>query len=98
MQSTYAIVWVARNKDRSGVSPKRFSKEQADKLAAELNESHPEFVHLAVDTESQEVAQSLIELKEKIFGVAQPIDYSAFAATSTIVEDESMEEEPALQS
>ena len=80
------------------MSPKRFSKEQADKLAAELNESHREFVHVAVDTESQEIAQSLIELKEKIFGVAQPIDYSAFAATHAIGEEESFEEEPALQS
>ena len=80
------------------MSPKRFSKGQAEELAGELNESHPEFVHVAVDTQSQEVAQSLIELKEKVFGVAQPIDYSAFAATHAIGEEESFEEEPVLQS
>ena len=97
MQSTYAIVWVARNKDRSGVRPKRFSKEQATVLAAELNQSHPEFEHVAVDTAREDVSHSMIDLKEKMFGGARTIDYSEFAATHALAQEESTEEESVLQ-
>jgi hypothetical protein len=95
MQNSFAIIWVARNKDRSGVSPKRFSKEQAQALTEELNASHPEFHHEVVDTAHQEVGEALITLKERTFGAARTLDYSSFAA-SAAVEEEFVEEEPAV--
>jgi len=94
MENSFAIIWVARNKDRSGISPKRFSEEQASALAAELNANHPEFEHEPVDTANQEIGDALIALKERIFGAARTLDYSAFAATEPMVEEEELEEAP----
>src|SRR5690349_6712248 len=96
MQNSFAIIWVAKNKDRSGVSPKRFSKEQAEALAEELNASHSEFQHEVVDTAHQEVGEALIALKERIFGAARTLDYSSFAAVAAVEEEELVEEEPAV--
>jgi len=97
MQGSCAIVWVARNKDRSGISPKRFSKEQAESLAAELNANHPEFEHAVVDTTVEDAGQALVALKERISGGIQVIDYSEFAAKASMLQQEPSEEEAAVR-
>jgi len=96
MQGSYAIIWVARNKDRSGISPKRFSKEQAESLAEELNANHPEFEHAVVDTNTEDAGQGLIALKERISGGVRAIDYSEFAAKA-MIQHEPSEEEAAVR-
>src|SRR5947208_17030398 len=97
MQGSYAIIWVATNKDRSGISPKRFSKEQAESLAEELNANHPEFEHAVVDTTTEDVGQGLIALKERISGGVRAIDYSEFAAKASMFQHEPSEEEAAVR-
>ena len=98
MQHSYAIIWVARNKDRSGISPKRFSKEQAAELAADLNASHPEFEHATVDTAAEDASQALIALKERISGGMRTIDYSEFAAKAALVDHEPVDDDAAVLS
>lgn len=38
MDKTHAIIWVALNRGSSGIGTKRFAKEEAETLAAQLNE------------------------------------------------------------
>jgi hypothetical protein len=44
----YAIHWKCLMTGTIGTGTKRFEKEEAQRLAKELNESHPEIVHEAV--------------------------------------------------
>ena len=63
MDKTHAIIWVALNRGSSGIGTKRFSKEEAESLAAQLNEEHEDLLHRAIDTESQDPAVVLAEMK-----------------------------------
>jgi len=45
---TYTIHWKSSVTGTFGTGTKRFEKEQAERLAAELNESYPEIDHEAV--------------------------------------------------
>lgn len=63
VENTYAIVWLARHRESSGVGTKRFSKEEAEKVARELNEDHPAFAHRAVDIAVENVAQAIESLR-----------------------------------
>ena len=45
---TYAIHWKSSNTGTTGTGTKRFEKEDAERLATELNESYPEIIHEAV--------------------------------------------------
>ena len=45
---TYAIHWKSALTGVVGTGTKRFEKEEAERLAKELNESYPDIVHEAV--------------------------------------------------
>jgi hypothetical protein len=44
----YAIYWKSVVSGQIGTGTKRFKKEDAERLAAELNEDYPDIVHEAV--------------------------------------------------
>lgn len=64
MQDTYVIIWVAKDKDRSGTGKRRLTKSEAEALAGELNKDHPTFLHRALDTASEDPASALLALRE----------------------------------
>jgi hypothetical protein len=66
MQESYVIVWTAKAKDRSGVGKKYFTKDEAQSLASELNDTYPDFRHHAIDTVSEEPAKALVDLQESL--------------------------------
>ena len=45
---TYAIKWKSTVSGSGGIGTKRFEKEEAERLARELNEEYPEIDHEAV--------------------------------------------------
>ena len=45
---TYAIRWKSTVSGRGGTGTILFEKDEAERLAAELNEEHPDIVHEAV--------------------------------------------------
>ena len=63
MDKTYAITWWAPNRGRSGIGAKRFSKEEAEALAAQLNDEHEDLLHRAINTECEDPAVVLATMK-----------------------------------
>ena len=63
MDKTYAIIWWAPNRGRSGIGAKRFSKEEAEALAVQLNEEHEDLLHRAIDTACEDPAVVLAEMR-----------------------------------
>lgn len=45
MEKTYVIKWKPRLGVTHSLSKKLFSQEEAEQLAEELNQDHPEFIH-----------------------------------------------------
>ena len=81
MQQTYIIIWVATAKDRSGVGKKHFTKNEAEALAVELNNTYPEFRHRAINTADQEPVNALAALRESLTGVSEKaVSLPEFAA------------------
>jgi hypothetical protein len=66
MENTYVIVWIAIENQRVGVGKSRLSKDEAETLAAELNADHPAFLHIPVDTATEDVAQALSRAKASV--------------------------------
>ena len=66
MENTYVIVWIAIANQRVGVGKSRLSKAEAETLAAELNAEHPTFLHIAVDTATEDVAHALARAKASV--------------------------------
>ena len=66
MQDSYVIIWVTKSNHRSGIGKKRFTKEEAELLSAELNNDYPEFVHRALNTETEEATTALLALQESL--------------------------------
>jgi hypothetical protein len=65
MKKTYAISWRSRIGPAAGQGKRRFGREEAEKLAEELNREYPGFIHEAVDTceeagkdEASEIAEA----------------------------------------
>ena len=44
----HAIRWTSKSSGRRGIGTNRFSQDEAEKLAAELNEEYPDIEHEAV--------------------------------------------------
>jgi len=80
MENTHAIIWVAKHKETSGLGTKRFSREEAENLAAELNDSHPGFIHRAFDTATEDQRQVAAALKAGANPAAASVSYPDFAA------------------
>ena|SRR5688572_20091385 len=73
MDKTHAIIWWAPNRGSSGTGTKRFSKEEAETLAAQLNEEHGELLHRAIDTACEDPAVVLAAMKASDKGLQVPI-------------------------
>ena len=59
---TYAIHWKSSDTGAVGTGTKRFEKEDAERLAADLNESYPEIEHTAVIPAGEAVEAAPAEL------------------------------------
>ena len=66
MDKTYAIVWTATQRDRSGIGTRRFSKDEAEALASQLNEEHREFLHRAIDMGTEDPAVVLAAMRSAL--------------------------------
>jgi hypothetical protein len=66
MQESYVIIWVAKAKDRSGIGKKYFTKNEAEALAADLDNTFPDFRHHAIDTANEEPVNALAALRESL--------------------------------
>jgi hypothetical protein len=66
MQDTYVIIWIAKDKDRSGIGKRLLTKRQAEALAQELNHHHQAFLHRALDTAAEDPATALLALRESL--------------------------------
>jgi len=77
MENTYVIVWIAIANQRVGVGKSRLGKAEAESLAAELNAEHPAFLHIPVDTATEDVAQALSRAKASVV-VQEPTNIIQF--------------------
>jgi hypothetical protein len=59
--NTYAIHWKSSITGTIGTGTKRFEKEEAERLAKELNESYPEIDHEAVIPSSKAAEPAVAE-------------------------------------
>lgn len=49
MNNSYVIQWKSKSNGRAGRGTKRFDKEEAERLVAELNREYPQIDHEAVE-------------------------------------------------
>jgi hypothetical protein len=54
MKKTYAIAWRSRIGPAAGQGQRRFEREEAERLAEELNREYPGFIHEAVNMLEEE--------------------------------------------
>ena len=82
MENTYAIIWLAKSRGKFAVGTKRFSREAAENLAAELNESHEGILHRAFDTAQESPAEALSALQDLAAASTEPqnVSYPDFVA------------------
>ena len=50
MKKTYVIAWRSRIGPAAGQGKKRFDRDEAERLAEELNREYPGYIHEAVNT------------------------------------------------
>jgi hypothetical protein len=88
MDKTHAIIWWAPSRGSSGMGTKRFSKEEAETLAARLNEEHEDLLHRAINTEGEDPAAVLAAMKasEKT-AQAQIVSYPDVVAAQAAAAD-----------
>jgi hypothetical protein len=91
MKKSFVIVWVSVTGLRTGVGKNLLTQEDAEGLVAELNQEHPEFIHRAVDTETEDVNQALLRAKELVFpateGKVVPLPLPELAAAQAAAEE-----------
>jgi len=66
MENMYVVIWVAKNKDRSGIGQRHFNREQAEALANDLNENYPGFLHRAMSLREEDAALAIEELRAEV--------------------------------
>ncbi len=71
MNKDYIIAWKSNTNARMGVGKNLMERQEAESLAAQLNEEHPEFQHIAVHKDTQNFA-GLFPTPEPnpVFGIA----------------------------
>ncbi len=62
MNNSYVIQWKSNVNGRAGRGTKRFEKEEADRLVAELNHEYPDIEHAAVPAVDEPVAEPAAEM------------------------------------
>ena len=76
MDKTFAIIWTTPQPGSSGLGTRRFSKEEAEGLANQLNQEHVEFLHRAIDMASEDPAVVLDAMRSAdAADVAQIVNY-----------------------
>jgi hypothetical protein len=53
MNKQYVIQWKSRVNGRAGKGTKLFARQEAEKLAAELNREYPDIEHMIMDTDQE---------------------------------------------
>jgi hypothetical protein len=56
MEKDYIIAWKSQTNARMGRGKALLSKDEAEKLANDLNQQHPGFAHVAVHKDEQNIA------------------------------------------
>ncbi|GEM_PF-1485797 len=69
MDKTYVIHWKSKVNGRTGTGTTRFTREEAESLAAELNRDYPEIEHEASNAASQTAAADVAENDEPLAGL-----------------------------
>ncbi|MDB6032851.1 MAG: hypothetical protein JWM16_3189 [Verrucomicrobiales bacterium] len=91
MKKSYVIIWVSVTGLRTGAGKNPLTQEDAENLVMELNRDHPEFIHRAVNTETEEVDKALLRAKELVFpaveGKVVPLPLPEFAAAQAAAEE-----------
>jgi hypothetical protein len=59
LKKTYVISWRSRIGPAAGQGKKRFEREEAERLAEELNREYPGFIHEAVNTFEEEQTEPI---------------------------------------
>lgn len=82
-KKTYAIFWLAPETQRFGLGKAQFTREEAELLAAELNEDHPSFIHTAIDTATEDIHQVTARLQAEFLNPRSPkvIQFPELAAS-----------------
>ena len=57
MSKTYVISWRSRLGPAIGQGKKLLDREEAERLAEELNQEYPDFIHEAIDIKNQETVR-----------------------------------------
>ena len=90
MDKTYAIIWTATPGAKWGLGTRRFSREEAEALANQLNEEHGQFLHRPIDTANEDPslvlaamqsvasprAAQIIDLPDSVAAQAAATDHS----------------------
>ena len=71
MNNSYVIQWKSTVNGRAGRGPKRFEKEEVDRLVEELNREYPQIEHSAIPATDEPVAEPIVsELAAPILSLA----------------------------
>ena len=57
MNKTYVIQWKSKTNGRAGRGTKIFSKEEGERLVAELNREYPQIFHELAEVQTQDQTQ-----------------------------------------
>jgi hypothetical protein len=60
MNNSYVIQWKSKSNGRAGRGTKHFEKDEANRLAEELNHEYPEIEHTAVPATDETVAEPVV--------------------------------------
>jgi hypothetical protein len=71
MSSTYVIRWKSKINGRAGRGTKCFEREEAQRLAEELNREYPQIEHEAVKMTAQMAEQAPAEDKDKTIALIE---------------------------
>lgn len=92
MENTYVIAWKSKTEPRWGQGKKLFSREEAESLAAELNDDYPAFSHEALDLTPAEAALAPAVIDVNF--LSMPPDLKTAALQQTPAETAEVEPEP----
>lgn len=68
MNKMYVIQWKSKVNGRAGRGTKQFEKEEADRLAQELNEEYPDIQHETIEAPAK-VEEPAIPVGNVVFGI-----------------------------
>ncbi len=85
MEKTYIISWTDRNTGRRGQGKKLLDKQDANALAAELNQEFPEYEHLVVNTADPQAKPLPPVLQPLAAATEQPHEEPALAQAQPIL-------------